>query len=160
MKLPIQIIEGMGGLDDDNYKKFCDYCFTSYNTLRKNSSLILNLFQLMIDSSIPILQTPSCKAQLAGGEAGGGVSTSNNNGNGGRGSGGGNNETGNGGGSNGSSNEAEKLAIILKIKEKFMLELNDEEAVYHFQTLINDSISALLPVVIDRLHNLAQYWRA
>ncbi|GMG55938.1 unnamed protein product [Ambrosiozyma monospora] len=155
MKLPIQIIEGMGGLDDDNYKKFCDYCFTSYNTLRKNSSLILNLFQLMIDSSIPILQTPSCKAQLAAG----GVPTSNNNGNGARGSGGGNSGTANGG-SNGSSNEAEKLAIILKIKEKFMLELNDEEAVYHFQTLINDSISALLPVVIDRLHNLAQYWRA
>ncbi|GMF08605.1 unnamed protein product [[Candida] boidinii] len=58
------------------------------------------------------------------------------------------------------SNETEKLEIIWKIQEKFMLELNDEEAILHFQNLINDSVNAFLPVVIDRLHSLAQYWRA
>lgn len=117
MKLPIQVIEGMGGLNDENYKLFCNYCFITYITLRKNSSLILNLVQLMIDSSIPLLRTKN-------------------------------------------SDEQEKTEIILKIQEKFMLELNDEDAVLHFQNLINDSVNAFLPVVIDRLHNLAQYWRA
>lgn len=117
MKLPIQIIEGMGGLDDENYKFFCNYCFITYITLRKNSNLILNLFQLMIDKTIPVLQTTN-------------------------------------------GDELEKIALILKIKEKFMLELSDEDAIVHFQNLINDSVNAFLPVVIDRLHSFAQYWRS
>lgn len=128
MKLPIQVIEGMGGLENENYKKFCDYCFISYIILRKNSNLILNLFQLMIDSNIPVLQTPSYRLAKQGHEL--------------------------------NSNEFEKLELVLKIKEKFVLELSDEEAVLHFQNLINDSVTAFLPVVIDRLHSLAQYWRA
>lgn len=118
MKLPIQIIEGMGGADDINYKTFCQYCFITYITLRKNSSLILNLVQLMINTSIPALRT--------------GIENS----------------------------EAEKMELLWKVEEKFMLDLNDEEAVLHFQNLIDSSVNAVLPVVIDRLHNLAQYWRS
>lgn len=118
MKLPIQIIEGMGGSDDINYKTFCQYCFITYITLRKNASLILNLVQLMINTSIPALRT--------------GVENS----------------------------EAEKMELLWKVEEKFMLDLNDEEAVLHFQNLIDSSVNAVLPVVIDRLHNLAQYWRS
>ncbi|CEP61436.1 phosphatidylinositol 3-kinase VPS34 LALA0_S03e02828g [Lachancea lanzarotensis] len=49
---------------------------------------------------------------------------------------------------------------MLKVKEKFCLDMSEEEAIIHFQNLINASVSALLPLVIDRLHNLAQYWRA
>ncbi|SCU96751.1 LAFA_0G07910g1_1 [Lachancea sp. 'fantastica'] len=49
---------------------------------------------------------------------------------------------------------------MLKVKEKFCLDMSEEEAIVHFQNLINASVSALLPLVIDRLHNLAQYWRA
>ncbi|SCU81746.1 LADA_0C00848g1_1 [Lachancea dasiensis] len=49
---------------------------------------------------------------------------------------------------------------ILKVKEKFCLDMSEEEAIIHFQNLINASVNALLPLVIDRLHNLAQYWRA
>lgn len=49
---------------------------------------------------------------------------------------------------------------ILKVKERFNLDMSEEEATEHFQTLINDSVNALLPIVIDHLHNLAQYWRA
>lgn len=48
---------------------------------------------------------------------------------------------------------------ILKVKERFNLDLSEEEATLHFQTLINDSVNALMPIVIDHLHNLAQYWR-
>ncbi|TID28558.1 hypothetical protein CANINC_002431 [Pichia inconspicua] len=118
MKLPIQIIEGMGGLDDVNYKTFCQYCFITYITLRKNAYLILNLVQLMINTSIPALRTSS------------------------------------------ENNETEKMELLWKVEEKFMLEMNDEEAVLHFQNLIDNSVNAVLPVVIDRLHNLAQYWRS
>lgn len=49
---------------------------------------------------------------------------------------------------------------VLKVKERFNLDMSEEEATVHFQNLINDSVSALLPIVIDHLHNLAQYWRA
>lgn len=49
---------------------------------------------------------------------------------------------------------------ILKVKEKFGLDMSEEEATVHFQNLINASVNALLPLVIDHLHNLAQYWRA
>lgn len=118
MKLPIQIIEGMGGLNNDNYKSFCQLCFITYITLRKNASLILNLVQLMINTSIPALFTSI------------------------------------------ENNESEKQELLWKVQEKFMLEMSDEEAVLHFQNLIDDSVNAVLPVVIDRLHSMAQYWRA
>lgn len=118
MKLPIQIIEGMGGLSNDNYKSFCQLCFITYITLRKNASLILNLVQLMINTSIPALCTRS------------------------------------------DNNENEKQELLWKVQEKFMLDISDEGAVLHFQTLIDDSVNAVLPVVIDRLHSMAQYWRA
>lgn len=49
---------------------------------------------------------------------------------------------------------------VEKVQEKFALEMSEEDAILHFQNLINDSVNAFLPVVIDRLHSLAQYWRA
>lgn len=47
----------------------------------------------------------------------------------------------------------------LKVHERFNLEMSEEEATVYFQKLITDSANALLPIVIDHLHNLAQYWR-
>lgn len=111
MKLPIQVIDGMGGLNHENFDIFKSYCFITYTTLRKNSNLILNLFQLMLDANIPDIKIDPNRA-------------------------------------------------IDKVQEKFCLEMSEEEAILHFQNLINDSVSAFLPVVIDRLHSLAQYWRA
>uniref|UniRef100_A0A060TBU9 Phosphatidylinositol 3-kinase VPS34 n=1 Tax=Blastobotrys adeninivorans TaxID=409370 RepID=A0A060TBU9_BLAAD len=111
MKLPIQIIEGMGGANSDNYNKFRGYCFTAFANLRKNANLILNLFALMTNSSIPDIVVERDKA-------------------------------------------------VHKVMEKFCLDMNENEAMMHFQNLINDSVNAFLPMVIDRLHNLAQYWRA
>ncbi|KAK7202392.1 kinase-like domain-containing protein [Myxozyma melibiosi] len=111
MKLPIQIVEGMGGETSEHYQKFRNYCFTAYTTLRKSANLILNLFALMVDANIPDIKIEPDKA-------------------------------------------------VLKVKEKFCLDMSEEEAIVHFQTLINDSVSAFFPMVIDRLHNFAQYWRA
>ncbi|CAH6719054.1 phosphatidylinositol 3-kinase Vps34p [[Candida] jaroonii] len=111
MKLPIQVIDGMGGLDHENFNIFKNYCFVTYTTLRKNSNLILNLFQLMMDANIPDIKADPGRA-------------------------------------------------VEKVQEKFCLDMSEEEAIIHFQNLINDSVNAFLPVVIDRLHSLAQYWRA
>jgi phosphatidylinositol 3-kinase len=111
MKLPIQVVDGMGGLGHENFSVFRNYCFITYTTLRKNSNLILNLFLLMLDANIPDIRLDPQRA-------------------------------------------------VEKVEEKFCLEMSEEEAILHFQNLITDSVNAFLPVVIDRLHSLAQYWRA
>ena len=56
MKLSREMIEGMGGPASSNesqFDAFRQYCFTAYTTLRRSSSLILNLFALMQDANIP-----------------------------------------------------------------------------------------------------------
>lgn len=111
MKLPIQIIDGMGGMSHENFNVFKSYCFVTYTTLRRNSNLILNLFQLMLDANIPDIQIDPKRS-------------------------------------------------VEKVQDKFALEMSEEEAILHFQNLIIDSVNAFLPVVIDTLHSLAQYWRA
>ncbi|KAJ5353977.1 hypothetical protein N7541_006541 [Penicillium brevicompactum] len=49
---------------------------------------------------------------------------------------------------------------VLKVKERFHLEMTEEEAIRHFEQLISDSVNALFGVVIDRLHDFVQGWRA
>lgn len=52
------------------------------------------------------------------------------------------------------SEEADKA--ILKVQEKFRLELSDEEAGKLFQSLINESVSALAPQINEVVHRWAQ----
>ena len=49
--------------------------------------------------------------------------------------------------------------MVLQVQEKFRLDLSEEEAIKYFQALINDSVSALFPQVIETIHKWAQYWR-
>ncbi|TPR07990.1 putative integral membrane protein [Aspergillus niger] len=49
---------------------------------------------------------------------------------------------------------------VLKVKERFHLEMSEEEAIRHFEQLISDSVNAIFGVVIDRLHEFVQGWRA
>lgn len=49
---------------------------------------------------------------------------------------------------------------ILKVQEKFRLELTDEEAIITFQSLINESITALFPVMVEKIHTWTTYWRS
>lgn len=58
MKLSREMVEGMGGANvrenpESQFDVFRQYCFTAYTTLRRSSSLILNLFALMSDAAIP-----------------------------------------------------------------------------------------------------------
>ncbi|KAK4239331.1 kinase-like domain-containing protein [Achaetomium macrosporum] len=54
--------------------------------------------------------------------------------------------------------EPDKAA--LKVKERFHLELSEEEAIRHLERIIDDNLNALVPVVIDKLHELVQAFRA
>ncbi|KAJ4973014.1 hypothetical protein NE237_006188 [Protea cynaroides] len=48
---------------------------------------------------------------------------------------------------------------ILKLQEKFRLDLEDEDSIHFFQDLINESVSALFPQMVETIHRWAQYWR-
>ncbi|KAK3363487.1 kinase-like domain-containing protein [Lasiosphaeria hispida] len=49
---------------------------------------------------------------------------------------------------------------VFKVKERFHLELSEEEAIRALERIIDDSLSALVPVVIDKLHEIVQHFRA
>lgn len=55
--------------------------------------------------------------------------------------------------SNNPSADAE--GVIAKVEERFRLVLTDEQAERYFISLINDSLAALAPRVMDVLHSLA-----
>ncbi|KAM0001936.1 putative phosphatidylinositol 3-kinase [Helianthus debilis subsp. tardiflorus] len=46
-----------------------------------------------------------------------------------------------------------------KLQEKLRLDLDDEECIHFFQDLINESVSALFPQMVETIHRWAQYWR-
>jgi phosphatidylinositol 3-kinase len=45
------------------------------------------------------------------------------------------------------------------VKERFHLEMSEEDAIRHFERLIEDSSNAIFPVVIDRLHGFVQHFK-
>lgn len=53
MKLTREMVEAMGGPTSDLYQQFLKLCHTAYLHLRRHSSLILNLFSLMVDANVP-----------------------------------------------------------------------------------------------------------
>ncbi|KAL5598929.1 hypothetical protein BROUX41_003752 [Berkeleyomyces rouxiae] len=110
MKLSKEMVDCMGGMSSENYKQFKQYCFLAYTALRKQSSLILNLFSLMVDANIPDIRLEPDKA-------------------------------------------------VLKVRERFHLDLSEEEAIRTMDRIIEGSLGSLAPVVIDKLHELVQAFR-
>ncbi|TIC05059.1 phosphatidylinositol 3-kinase, partial [Wallemia mellicola] len=47
---------------------------------------------------------------------------------------------------------------VLKVQEKFRLDLSEEDAIKHFEALLNET--SYLSAVFDQIHNIAQYWRS
>ena len=62
MRLSKEMIEGFGGVDSEHYKWFRKECHNAFRILRRNASLILNLFALMVDSSVPDIAMEPDKA--------------------------------------------------------------------------------------------------
>ena len=50
--------------------------------------------------------------------------------------------------------------VVEKVRERFHLEMSEEEAIRHFEGLIVDSVGSIFPVVIDTIHNMMQGLRA
>mmetsp|Transcript_623 Transcript_623/g.1491 ORF Transcript_623/g.1491 Transcript_623/m.1491 type:complete len:866 (+) Transcript_623:255-2852(+) len=55
--------------------------------------------------------------------------------------------------------KADPEKVMLKLQDKFRLDLDDEAAVQWIQQLINESASALMPAIMETTHRWAQYWR-
>ena len=117
IKLCKEMVEGLGGTTSPQYAQFKQYCFTAYTTLRKSSSLVLNLFSLMVQSSVTDVRM--IEEQMGG--VGGAVG---------------------------------------KVRERFHLDVTEEEAVRLLDQVLADSVNAVFGVVIDRLHEFVQGWRA
>ncbi|XP_071039733.1 phosphatidylinositol 3-kinase catalytic subunit type 3 isoform X4 [Parasteatoda tepidariorum] len=110
MKLSKEMVEAMGGIHSDHYQEFRKQCYTSFLHLRRHANLILNLFSLMVDASVPDIALEPDKT-------------------------------------------------VKKVQDKFRLDLPDEEAVHYIQNIIDDSVTAVMPVVVEQIHRIAQYWR-
>jgi phosphatidylinositol 3-kinase len=48
---------------------------------------------------------------------------------------------------------------LAKTQEKFRLDLSDEEAETHILALIDQSVSALFPQMMEKIHKWALYWK-
>ncbi|XP_065885169.1 phosphatidylinositol 3-kinase catalytic subunit type 3-like [Dysidea avara] len=48
---------------------------------------------------------------------------------------------------------------IQKVRDRFCLNLSEEQAVQNLQQLMEESISALFPQMVEQIHRWAQYWR-
>lgn len=110
MKLSKEMVEAMGGISSEHHHEFRKQCYTAYLHLRRHANVILNLFALMVDASVPDIALEPDKA-------------------------------------------------VKKVEENLQLGLTDEEAVQHLQTLLDVSISAVMPALVEQIHKLAQYWR-
>jgi phosphatidylinositol 3-kinase len=55
--------------------------------------------------------------------------------------------------------DIEGMRSILKLQEKFKLDLSDEEATAHLQNLITESVRAIVPSLMEKVHQWAKYWR-
>lgn len=130
MKLSREMVDGMGGTTSPYYAQFKSFCFTAYTTLRKSANLILNLFSLMVDANIPDILIEPDKAVLK-------VPPSPPVG------------------------PSDALGVLIwQVKEKFCLEMSEEEAIRHFSDLIHESLGALMPRIIDLTHGLLQNMRS
>ncbi|XP_055390617.1 phosphatidylinositol 3-kinase catalytic subunit type 3 [Condylostylus longicornis] len=110
MKLSKEMVEAMGGISSEHHHEFRKQCYTAFLHLRRHANVMLNLFSLMVDASIPDIALEPDKA-------------------------------------------------VKKVEENLKLSLTDEEAVQHLQSLLDISITAVMPALVEQIHKLAQYWR-
>ncbi|XP_002005497.2 phosphatidylinositol 3-kinase catalytic subunit type 3 [Drosophila mojavensis] len=110
MKLSKEMVEAMGGVSSDHYHEFRKQCYTAYLHLRRHANVMLNLFSLMVDATVPDIALEPDKA-------------------------------------------------VKKVEENLQLGLSDEEAVQHLQSLLDISITAVMPALVEQIHRITQYWR-
>ena len=55
--------------------------------------------------------------------------------------------------------QAEPDKVVEKVRERFALSLSEEEAMIEFRALIEDSLSRIVPQIIDGIHDFVQRYR-
>ncbi|XP_018579245.1 phosphatidylinositol 3-kinase catalytic subunit type 3 isoform X2 [Anoplophora glabripennis] len=110
MKLSKEMVDAMGGVNSEHYQEFRKLCYTAFLHLRRHANLMLNLFSLMVDASVPDIALEPDKA-------------------------------------------------VRKVQDKLRLDLSDEEAVHYIQNLIETSVSAVMPAIVEQFHKITQYIR-
>lgn len=110
MKLSKDMVEAMGGIASEYFRNFAKHIFTAFLYLRRQANLMLNLFALMVDASIPDIALEPDKA-------------------------------------------------VRKVEHNLRLDLSEEEAIMHLQRVIETSVSAVMPGMLDQMHKIAQYLR-
>ncbi|KAF2887717.1 hypothetical protein ILUMI_18456 [Ignelater luminosus] len=110
MKLSREMVDAMGGNNSEYYQAFRKQCYTAFLHLRRHANLILNLFSLLVDASVPDIALEPDKA-------------------------------------------------VKKIQDRLCLNLSDEEAVQYLEYLISCSGSAVMPVLVEQIHKLSQFWK-
>jgi len=109
-RLTKEMVDGMGGIESAEYRRFCSLACQAYNLLRKSADLVLNLLHLMVDAGINDLSyNPAGDAEV----------------------------------------------IIGKVADRFRLDLTDEQAESFFLGLIQETMSALAPRVMEVFHQLS-----
>lgn len=48
---------------------------------------------------------------------------------------------------------------VIKVQDKFRLDIGDEEAVLYLKNLLDESVSAVMPALVEQIHKFTQYWR-
>lgn len=51
------------------------------------------------------------------------------------------------------------MIVLAKVQEKFKLQLNDEQAGNYILELIDSSVNALFPKLVERIHGMAMYFK-
>ncbi|GBP18681.1 Phosphatidylinositol 3-kinase catalytic subunit type 3 [Eumeta japonica] len=62
MKLSREMVEAMGGVHSEHYHEFRKQCYTAFLHLRRHANVVLNLFSLMVDASVPDIALEPDKA--------------------------------------------------------------------------------------------------
>lgn len=110
MKLSKEMVEAMGGMNSEYYHEFRKQCYTAFLHLRRHANVMLNLFSLMTDASVPDIALEPDKA-------------------------------------------------VKKVEDNLKLNLTDEEAVQHLQNLLDISLTAVMPALVEQIHKIAQRFR-
>nr|XP_023013306.1 phosphatidylinositol 3-kinase catalytic subunit type 3 isoform X1 [Leptinotarsa decemlineata] len=62
MKLSREMVDAMGGVNAEHFQEFRKLCYTAFLHLRRHANLMLNLFSLMVDTSVPDIALEPDKA--------------------------------------------------------------------------------------------------
>lgn len=62
MKLSKEMVEAMGGVTSEHHQEFRKQCYTAFLHLRRHANVMLNLFSLMVDASVPDIALEPDKA--------------------------------------------------------------------------------------------------